>query len=253
VLQPVPPAEQLPDDVEKLARELAETNQLPRVALAGPRGRRRALSRSLTGDDSALTVEEDLDAVLSRDFPAPALVTEPTPVPKLDQWAVRAHTYSHEAGGSLNIFAGLFGIGAKAKRAKAGAVHEAKAFTTARTDTGRECEWGVAVRLMVACTEWEAKIDLSIPSLAAAAEIGAQLEIKTGDARIGIEVAGYAGPLGSLLPAPRALDVTTAADYLVAFQKIQAKVFDEASLAFLSPVVLSADLPANADDDSGRE
>jgi hypothetical protein len=49
---------------------------------------------------------------------------------------------------------------------------------------------------MVATTSWDLDADISIPNIAAAA----QLKMKAGDARIGIEIAGYSGALGDLLP-----------------------------------------------------
>jgi hypothetical protein len=51
-------------------------------------------------------------------------------------------------------------------------------------------------------------------------------------------VSGYTGPLGSLLPAPRSLDVSTMADYVAAFERIQREVFGRKGLPFLSPTVL---------------
>lgn len=167
--------------------------------------------------------------------PPPRLRVEaPSAAAMLEHWTVRAQVYSTEIASKLSILAGLFGL--SGKRASAGAMHEAKRFRIERTpDTSRPVEVGVAVRLIVATTEWKVDAEISVPNLAAAA----QLNWDVGDARIGIEVTGYSGPLGDLLPAPRQLDVSTLVDYIAAFHSIQAQVFGRRGLAFLAPTVLN--------------
>lgn len=167
---------------------------------------------------------------LSGDAHHPVSVSE---VPKLEHWTVQAHIYSEEIAGSVSILGALFG--GSGKRAKVGAVHEAKRFRIDRTPDGREVEIGVAVRLAVAVTEWDTKFEVSLPNIAASAQLNGF------DGRIGIEVVGYAGPLGDLLPAPRELSVTTCADYLQAFSKIQAQVFGAEGLGFQTPTALAFD------------
>jgi hypothetical protein len=156
-------------------------------------------------------------------------------VPKLDRWAVEAHVYKTEVSANIGILAGLFkGSG---KHVSAGAMNEAKRYRLGKTEENRPVEIGVAVRLVAATTEWDASFDLSVPNIAAVA----QLKLSHGDARVGIDVVGYSGPLGTLLPAPKNLDVSTLADYLAAFTAIQAQVFGEAGLVFLAPTVLAYD------------
>jgi hypothetical protein len=153
---------------------------------------------------------------------------------KLEYWNVRAQVYTTEVAAKLGLLAGLFGL--SGKRATAGAMHEAKRFRLERIpESDRSVEVGVAVRLIVATTEWNVDAEITVPNLAAAA----QLNWDVGDARIGIEVAGYSGPLGDLLPAPRQLDVSTLVDYVSAFHEIQAQVFGKTGLAFLTPTVLN--------------
>jgi hypothetical protein len=50
---------------------------------------------------------------------------------------------------------------------------------------------------------------------------------------------GYAGALGSLLPAPKQLDVATCAEYLTAFASIQSQVFSEQGMQFIAPTVIA--------------
>ena len=153
---------------------------------------------------------------------------------RLEYWTVRAQVYTTEVAAKLGVLAGLFGL--SGTRASAGAMHEAKCFRLERIpESDRSVEVGVAVRLIVATTEWNVEAKITVPNLAAAA----QLNWDVGDARIGIEVAGYSGPLGALLPAPRQLDVSTLVDYVSAFHKIQAQVFGKTGLAFLTPTVLN--------------
>jgi hypothetical protein len=152
-------------------------------------------------------------------------------VPQLEYWTIQAHAYSNEVAAKVGILGRLFG--GEATVVAAGVIHEAKRFTRLRTGEGRETEFGVAVRIFAAAINWDAALQLTLPTLAADAQLHAR------DARIAMEVIGYSGPLGSLLPAPRQLDVSSLADYLGAFQAIQAEVFGEKGLRFLAPTVLS--------------
>src|SRR5262249_21799316 len=96
-----------------------------------------------------------------------------------------------------------------------------------------KCQLGVAVRIFAATTDWQAGIQLTLPNLAADAQLYAR------DARVALEVVGYSGPLGSLLPAPERLDVESLVAYLVAFQNVQASVFSEFGLLYLTPTLIS--------------
>jgi hypothetical protein len=234
VLRPIAPDDpDLPDDVRALIGSLHERAPWPSI-IPPHKPASRVLGRvdEFDEDDDA-----DLDAALEELDELPLTARPTATVPALDRWSVQAHVYSSEVAAKLSILAGLFG--GSGKRAKAGATHEAKRYRVEITDAQREVQIGVAVRLAVATTEWEVDAELSVPNIAAAA----QLNAKVGDAKIGIDVVGYSGPLGDMLPAPRQLDVTTLADYLAAFSAIQRRVFGRDGGRFLTPTALSYDDP----------
>jgi len=231
VLRPISADEQVPDDVQSLMRSLRDRAPVPRAVIAPPKPRPAATVRGAVLDD----LDDDLDALDDLEE-EPPVIARATAIP-LDRWSVQAHVYTQEVAAKLGILAGLFG--GSGRRAKAGATHEAKRFRIEVTEAGREVQIGVGVRLVVATTEWEIDAELSVPNIAAAA----QLHLAVGDAKIGIDVVGYNGPLGGMLPAPRQLDVTTLADYLRAFRAIQHQVFGPKGMAFLTPTALSYDDP----------
>ena len=152
-------------------------------------------------------------------------------VPKLEYWTVQAHSYALDAIARVGLLGRLFS--GDAKVARAGVVHEAKRFTIQKTSENRDTEFGVAVRIYAATTDWDTKLQLTLPNLAADAQLHAR------DARVAIDIVGYSGPLGSLLPAPERLDVESLAVYLADFKDVQATVFGEAGLPFLTPTLLS--------------
>ena len=154
-------------------------------------------------------------------------------VPRLENWAVQANGYSTEVATKVGVLGRLFG--GDVKRVRAGVMHEAKRFTVRKTGDDTEFIIGVAVRIFAATTEWKANLQLTLPNLAADAQLN------TSDARIGVEVVGYTGPLGTLLPSPQQLNVESFAVYLRAFNSIQEAVFGEAGLPFLAPRLLSFD------------
>lgn len=236
MLRPIAPDEpDLPDDVRTLMGSLHDRAPRPRLVAPRPAARPNSVARieSFDEDDEI----DDLLAELDDEPPIAPSAAAGSRVPVLDRWSVQAHVYSSEIAAKLTILAGLFG--GSGKRAKAGATHEAKRYRIESTDTGREVQVGVAVRLAVATTEWEVDAELSVPNIAAAA----QLNAKVGDAKIGIDVIGYSGPLGRALPAPRQLDVTTLATYLSAFTAIQHQVFGPKGLPYLTPTALSYEDP----------
>jgi hypothetical protein len=160
-------------------------------------------------------------------------------VPKLENWTVQAHAYSTDVAGKVGLLGRLFS--GETRVANAGVVHEAKRFTVQRTSQDRFTEFGVSVRILAATTDWDSKLQLTLPNLAADAQLNHR------DTRVAIEVVGYSGPLGSVLPAPERLDVASLAVYLDAFKSIQAAVFGEAGLAYLTPALLTYDdSPAKA-------
>jgi hypothetical protein len=235
VLRPVSAEESLPEDVERLTRSLRSAAQSPAIGVDIPPSRPRKTGTRPGGRLSDLDELDELDEFLdSPEEGAGPRVRLQGESARLENWTVRAQVYTTEVAAKLGLLAGLFGF--SGKRATAGAMHEAKRFRLERTpESDRSVEVGVAVRLIVATTEWNVDAEITVPNLAAAA----QLNWDVGDARIGIEVAGYSGPLGALLPAPRQLDVSTLVDYVSAFHKIQAQVFGRTGLAFRTPTVLN--------------
>jgi hypothetical protein len=226
VLRPVSEHDPLPPDVEEYAKTVREEAPTSTVGVNIPRSPGAALEgiRLTDGEGDVVRVSELA--------PVRGLAGQST-VPKLDHWTVRAHVYTKDVAADIKILTGLFGI--KGTHVSAGVVHEAKRYRSERTNEGTPVEVGVAVRLIAATTQWEVEADISIPNIAAAVNLNA----KVGDARIGIEVTGYAGPLGDLLPAPSKLDVSTLVDYISAFQKVQRQVFGEAGLPFLTPALIN--------------
>jgi hypothetical protein len=239
VLRPVSAEESVPDDVERLTSSLRSAAQAPIIGRPRQAPRKDAKRRDaplgdLDGIEDELFADDELDDFPDRPVVGPRIRMGESESAKLEYWTVRAQVYTTEVAAKLGVLAGLFGL--SGKRATAGAMHEAKRFRRERIpESGRSCEVGVAVRLIVATTEWKVDAEITVPNLAAAA----QLNWDVGDARIGIEVAGYSGPLGALLPAPRQLDVSTLVDYVSAFHEIQAQVFGKTGLAFLTPTVLN--------------
>ena len=181
MLRPIAPDDpDLPTDVRTMIGSLRVSDPRPRFA-----------ARRMRAGDRSLEPLDELDEDLDDDYEAARELQVPAraQVGGLDRWSVQAHVYSSEIAARLSILAGLFG--GSGKIAKAGATHEAKRYRVQSTETGRDVQVGVAVRLAVATTEWEVDAELSVPNIAAAA----QLNAKVGDAKIGIDVVGYSGPL----------------------------------------------------------
>ena len=220
----------LPNDVVELTQtsDLVGLQEVP----PGSHVLGRPSWRGLSNFRSALAFNQSKLPLLSDDevFDTRA---EPMRVPILENWTVQAHAYSTDATGKVGLLGRLFS--GETRVANAGVVHEAKRFTVQRTSQGRFTEFGVSVRILAATTDWDSKLQLTLPNLAADAQLNHR------DARVAIEVVGYSGPLGSLLPAPERLDVKSLAVYLDAFISIQAIVFGEIGLPFLTPALLSYD------------
>src|SRR5262249_3340233 len=219
----------LPDDVVDLTKrpDLVEAREIPRGSTGHGFPLLSRSSFNLERRDEAL---DRYSSSLVGGLPLDTRV-EPWRIPVLERWTVQAHAYSTDVAGKVGLLGRLFG--GEAKTARAGVVHEAKRFTIQRTEQDRITECGVAVRILAATTDWEAKVQLTLPNLAADAQLNG------GDARVAIDVVGYSGPLGGLLPGPERLNVESLAAYLEAFHAVQAGVFSEAGLPFLTPTLLS--------------
>jgi hypothetical protein len=163
-----------------------------------------------------------------------SLVQATSPIvasPVLDRWDVQTHKYEKEIAVKIGFLAGLFsGSGSKVS---AGVVHEAKRYRIEKSENGRTVEIGVSVRLSVATTAVKGSFELSIPNLAAQAQLGML------QARIGISVVGFVGPVGDLLPAPEDLKVENFSAFTNAAKAIQSRVFGPEGINFLAPTVLS--------------
>lgn len=153
----------------------------------------------------------------------------------LDRWDVQSHQYSTKASVEASILARL--ISGSGETTVQGIVQEAKRYSVHTTDKKRRVEFGVAVRLSVAFVGAELKTALTLPNIAAEAQIS------THRARISLSVDGYTGPLGELLPAPDSLNVENFSMYTTAFKEIQALVFGTDGLNHLSPTLLGYDAP----------
>lgn len=150
-------------------------------------------------------------------------------VADLNRWEIQVHKYKDQTAAK----AGFLGFGGvEAQLLKAGLVHEAKRFLVRKTENDRRVEFGVAVRLWVAVTEFKFSAELTVPNLAASAQLAQS------NATIGLTVSGFIGALGDMLPSPQSLDVENYSIYLDAFKNIQAHVFGNDGEAKLSPVML---------------
>lgn len=153
---------------------------------------------------------------------------------KLGALDIEAKVYDKRAQTALQRIAGIVGLSVNVSRV--GIVQSAMRYAVV-TDPAHphrpEQKWGVAARLVVAATEIKFKGDVTIPVVAASAELG------LANAQIGIHVRGYTGDLADLMPAPSSLDVETYAEYIAAFKKIQAKVFGDE--AHQDPMLLEAE------------
>lgn len=215
--------------VDPYSEEFSEL-QIPSDVIdsAGSAGAIRTI-RDLVGDTQRLA---DSEAMLAGRPDMPFALDLPVkPEPVLDRWDVQTHKYQREIAAKVGFLTGLFS--GSGKRVAAGVVHEAKRYRRDKTGESRSVEIGVSVRLSVATTALNAKFELSIPNLAAQAQLGMS------DARIGIAVVGYFGPIGDLLPAPEDLNVENFSKFTQAAQEIQARVFGPAGVNYLSPTLLS--------------
>lgn len=221
--------DELPEDVAEINRAVQEEHRS--FVTEGPgyvfqkdwafsEGRSHGLADGDEGTTRVLTMA------------APSQPTPKTTYP-LERWLVQAHTYSEEQAAKVGILGRLFS--GDATRVRGGVIHDAKRFSIVDTENLRKVEVGVAVRLSVATSKVNAKVELTLPNLAAEAQL------KNIDTRVGITVVGYKGPLGGLLPAPGKLDVETCAEYMEAFRKIQAVIFGEEGWRFVVPTTLSYD------------
>lgn len=157
----------------------------------------------------------------------------------LDRWDVQSHQYTTTADVEASILARLFSTNAHVS--SYGIVQEAKRFCILTSDTGRRVEFGTAVRLSVAVLATKFEAALTLPNVAAKAQLS---NLR---ARIALSVDGYVGPLGGILPAPDNLNVENLAVYTTAFKAIQAEVFGAPGLSFLSPTLLGYDEERNGE------
>lgn len=149
--------------------------------------------------------------------------------------------YSVEAGGVLRKIAGI--VGFDANLAKIGLIQETMKYTVRSNPSrpGVEQVYGVSVRLLVAATDWKSDVKVTVPSVAASGELGFRT------ARVKIQIRGYDGDVGNLLPAPSALDVTSYTRYIVAYEKIQKKVISDER--HHQPVLLEERVAGSTDED----
>lgn len=148
----------------------------------------------------------------------------------LNRWDIQSHQYSQSTHIDASFLSGLFS--GKGNLEKFGVVQEAKRYRTDKLKNGREVEFGTAVRLAAALEAQDFEVALTIPNIAAKAQLS------NARARISLSVVGYTGSLGKFLPAPDDLDVENLSVYLEAFKSIQAEVFSEDRMNHISPTSL---------------
>ncbi|MEM9292258.1 MAG: hypothetical protein AAGD01_11305 [Acidobacteriota bacterium] len=230
----------IPDDVTKAVLAAREQSVAPReldLLLMRRRSRQPFLAGSaLQTLSQPSPFSPRLDASdIDSEIPIRDLIPEaPSDAPikySLEHWSLQAHAYRSEQAGNIGILGRLFS--GSAQQVSGGVIHEAKRFSILETEKKRRVEFGVAVRLAVASKSVSAETQLTLPNLAAEAQLNSS------ETRVGITVVGYAGPLGNLLPAPSNLDVETYVSYIGAFQNIQALIFGTDGWAQASPTLLS--------------
>ena len=170
----------------------------------------------LLADRAGQIVDED--APLAREAVEEVGVS-PKDLPSTD---IETHIYDERAKGVLDRIAGIVGL--ESSITKLGIIHEASRYKSVRDEEHprrKEKRYGVSVRLLVAATDWEFKGKLTIPVVAASAELGYR------SANIAIQVRGYVGSLGDKLPSPTTLNVESYAEYITSFKAIQDQVFKD--------------------------
>ena len=148
----------------------------------------------------------------------------------LNRWDIQSHQYSQSTHVEASFLSGL--LSGKGNFEKFGVVQEAKRYRTDKLKNGREVEFGTAVRLAAILEAQDFEAALTIPNIAAKAQLS------NARARISLSVVGYTGSLGKFLPAPDDLNVENLSIYLEAFKSIQAEVFSENRMNHISPTSL---------------
>ncbi|MBO81988.1 hypothetical protein AAG607_12880 [Citromicrobium bathyomarinum] len=171
---------------------------------------------------------ENLFPVRQEDAPQDKRIT--ITVDHLDRWDVQSHQYTSKAEVEGSLLGRLFS--SKAESATHGIVQEAKRFCAIPTAEGRTMQVGTAVRIAVIITSGEIKTTLTLPNVAASAQIS---DLR---AKIAMSVHGYTGPLGEILPVPSNLNVENLASYTNAFTEIQNLVFGADGLHYIRPTLL---------------
>lgn len=148
----------------------------------------------------------------------------------LDRWDVQSHQYSTEGQVKASLLSRLLSVGGDASHY--GIVQEAKRYCIQSSEKKRNVEFGTAVRLSVVLLSTRFEASLTLPNIAATAQLN------DARARISLSVDGYAGFLGELLPAPDDLNVENLTTYMTAFRDIQKEVFGKDGVQYISPTLL---------------
>lgn len=206
-------------------RKVPEVVQRVNESLRSQSTRSTSAGLRLLGERAAEAQAVTVDPLEAAD-PLTGITTD-----SLDSWLVEAQAFSSEEAANVSVLGGLFS--GRAERVEGGLIHEARRFVRIELDGEAPLEVGVAVRLSAATLKTKGGLELTLPNLAARAQLS------MGESRVGISVVGFNGPLGSLLPAPKQLDVEAFGAYVEAFDRIQAFVFSTDGLEFIHPTVLS--------------
>ena len=97
-----------------------------------------------------------------------ALSGSPVKYP-LERWLIQAHAYEESQAAKIGILGRLFS--GQVERVKGGVIHDAKRFSVIETSEGRSVEFGVAIRLSVATSKVTGDMELTLPNLAAEAQL----------------------------------------------------------------------------------
>jgi hypothetical protein len=163
------------------------------------------------------------------------------PNPVLHMFDSQTHVFSSEEKANLSVLSKIFG--ASAKRFSIGIIRETKRFAVVRSslldssqidlpDSAKTIEIGCSVRLLVAASKIEGTAEVSIPNIAAQAQLGHI------DAQVGISIVGYTGPIGEFMPDVAPLNVESYTQFLDTFRALEQRIFSAENERFIFPAPL---------------
>ncbi|MEM8970799.1 MAG: alpha/beta hydrolase [Pseudomonadota bacterium] len=140
------------------------------------------------------------------------------------------HRITSTSREETNFLSRLFGVEIDAPLSVS--IQEARRFNRMELESGDSVGVGVAVRMIAAATASESMPEFTMQNLAAAAQLGKR------DARAAIQVIGYSGNLGHLLPPPVSLNLDTYFELKQSFEELQREVFQPGSEVNYHPQII---------------